>query len=108
MKPKRLGEMKFKQWDCVLFETKYIFGDRKAWILEDASDGSPVATCSVNLPDEPLSDNEIFIKDYSENEGMLKALIERGFVEDTGRRVPSGWVNIPVAKIIIKGEVIWK
>jgi hypothetical protein len=46
-----------------------------------APDGEQLATATVNLPDEPCADNEIFVKDYSENEGMADFLVKEGFIE---------------------------
>lgn len=31
---------------------------------------------------------------------MLDALIQAGLVEDTGRRVPTGYVTVPVARLL--------
>jgi len=47
----------------------------------------------------PLAPGEILIKDYSENEGMLDALVAAGVVSDTGRRIQSEYAVIPVAKL---------
>lgn len=71
---------------------------RHALRLNDA-DGGVYATASVNLPDVELAHDEICVKDYSENEGMLAALIAAGIVEDTGRRATSGHVTIPIGHI---------
>jgi len=63
--------------------------------------GEPYGRATVNLPDEVLGEDEVFIKDYSENEGMLSALIEAGIVADTGRRVRTGYVEVPVCKLLV-------
>lgn len=102
--------VKFKAWECDIQFRQYGNG-RPAIRLVQARTRGPyagssevIAMASVNLPDEPLAEGEIFIKDYAENEGMLAALIAAGVVEDTGRRVSSGWVTIPVAKLLINPE----
>jgi len=64
--------------------------------------GEPVALITVNLPDEELNSDEIFVKDYSENAGMLAWLVAQDLVEDTGRKVQSGYVSIPVARVLPK------
>ena len=61
----------------------------------------PLMTVNVLLPDEPLEDGEILVKDYSENEGLLACLVKEGVVEDTGRRIPSGFVELPVCKLLV-------
>lgn len=91
-------KLKFRQWNCVLQTAQYGNG-RTALQLVDAEDGEPVATATVNLPDETLGENEVFIKDYAENEGMLKTLQDAGIVEPTGKVVASGFVAIPVCRL---------
>lgn len=70
--------------------------------LADAIDDSPVTTASVNIPgiSENLPENEMVLKSYSENEGMLEALVDAGIVEDTGRRVHSRYVEMPVVRLV--------
>lgn len=47
----------------------------------DCDTGEPVAMMTVNLPDVSLAPDEILIKDYSENQGVLKTLYRAGLVE---------------------------
>jgi hypothetical protein len=87
-------KIKFKNWDCILVQTKYGNNDRIALILEDANGGaSPIATATINLINQPLEANEVIIKDYSENEGMYNTLLKAGVIGEVKRRVPSGWVE---------------
>ena len=73
---------------------------RVALRLEDWNDGSPVATITVNLPEAKLDEeHEVCVKDWSENEGMLNAIIAAGFAQDTGRRVPTGFVEAAIVRI---------
>ena len=67
--------------------------------------GFPYTIASVNLPDVPLDEDEILIKDYSENEGMLNFLTENNIVYPTNRGVQSGFVWIPVC--ILRPESEW-
>ena len=91
--------VKFKVWDTIVRREEYANG-RTALVLVDALDGSPIATASVNLPDVELAEDEVCIKDYSENEGMLDALVREGIVSETVRHVPSGFVTIPICKLL--------
>ena len=43
---------------------------------------APYITASVNMPDNDCPDDEMHIKDYSENKGITKWLIENGFIEE--------------------------
>ena len=50
-------------------------------ILLTTKTGEIYAKVTTNLPEIPLGDNEVLIKDYSENEGMMDAFVEAGLVE---------------------------
>jgi hypothetical protein len=50
-------------------------------------DGEPYATVSINVPGVPLSADEFVFKTYSENEGLLEAMLDAGVVELAGRSV---------------------
>lgn len=89
----------FRHWVCLIQKCEYGNG-RMALKLVDAEDGSPIATATVNLPDQPLGKNRVAIKDWSENEGMLKALIEAGVVKSTGQTIRSGYVEVPICELL--------
>lgn len=93
-----MTRVRFKQWDCIVQKRQYGNG-RPALQLIDAEDGSPVAWATVNLPDLPAGPNQVFIKDYSENEGMLAALVAAGVVKPTGESVRSRFVEMPVCEL---------
>jgi hypothetical protein len=93
-----MKHVRFKDWDCIVQKCQYGNG-RPALQLIDANDGDPIATATVNLPDVPAGPNEVFIKDYSENEGMLKALTDAGVIKPTGDSVRSGFVTVPRAEL---------
>jgi len=95
--------IQFKKWDCELVRRQYQNGrvalELVAWQNvpeQDIFEGEPVATCTVNLPQYPLAKDEVLIKDYSENEGMLQTLLDAGVVELAGRTVKTGFVVLPV------------
>ena len=92
--------IKFQKWNCNLTFSKYL-NDRTAIMLIDADDGSPVAIASVNLPETAMDDDEIAIKDYSENDGILEILVENKIVSEPIRFVKSGYVEIPICKLLI-------
>ena len=87
---------------------KYVYQNRTHLSLLSLQ-GEPLAIASVNLPDIDLEELEkekncklILIKDYSENEGILKALEKAKVVKDLGIRIASGFVTIPVCELLIK------
>jgi len=62
--------------------------------------GEPVLTPTVCLPDYPFQSDETAIKDYDVNAGILDVLIESGWVQKTGQIVSSGYVDIPIVKLL--------
>lgn len=93
-----MTQVRFKHWVCVVRKSQY-GNDRPALQLIDAEDGSPIATATVNLPDVPLGRNQVAIKNYSENAGMLEALVDAGVVKPTGQTVPSGYAEVSVYEL---------
>ncbi len=92
-------------WNCDLYRSHYAHGNRVALCLvageDDECPGEPVATCTVNIPEECLGEGEVIIKDYSENEGMAEFLVKEGVVEYTDRCVQSGYVTMPICKLLV-------
>ena len=97
--------VKFRQWDCYIVIGYYANG-RIAIRLLDAQDNEPVAVISVNLPDKAMNDNEVFIKNYSENEGILECMIHYGIVSEPIRFVQSGFVIIPLCMFLVDPNTI--
>lgn len=58
-----------------------------------------VATASVGLR-VSVPPGYVAIKDYSENSGMLQALVEAKIVAEPSYYVPSGFVEIPVCEVL--------
>ena len=98
-----MTKVKFKSWDCIASFAQYGNGRVAIQLFEDNPEivqRNPIAVASVNLPDEPMEADEIAIKDYSENEGMLEALMKAKIVSAPLRYVESGWVTIPVCHLM--------
>lgn len=79
----------------------YEHGGRTCLQLYDEEDYLPYATATANLPDVPLDDDKVLIKNYSENEGLSSALQKGGITEFTGETVPSGYVELEVHRLLI-------
>lgn len=84
----------FKGWRCILLPKRYNNNDRLALKLVD-EEGIPIATCTVNLPFQELPENCVFIKDWSENEGMTEILIASNVINPIplGRHT-TGYVTV--------------
>ena len=91
----------YSDYNVIIESGRYRNG-RLALELIDAEDGCPVMTATVNLPEVKLEENEIIIKNYSENEGVLEFLIENKITSNPVRCVNNGFVDFPIVKIINK------
>jgi hypothetical protein len=89
----------YGEYQLSLSFAKYANG-QTAIKLFDMSDGLPFAVATVSVDDQLLED-EVAIKDYSENEGILDSLIEAGVIDNPHEFIQSGWVKIPVCKLLI-------
>jgi hypothetical protein len=90
--------MKIKDWDCDLVLSGYVDSGNTAILLVDKTDGERIATATVNLS-EKLPEDQAYIKDYSENVGMLDALKKAGFIKEVLSYRASGFVLIPKCKL---------
>jgi len=52
----------------------------------------PHCRLTTNLPDQHLNEGEVFVKDWSENEPIVDALLKAGWLSPTGREVISGFI----------------
>lgn len=67
-----------------------------------AINGEPVMKITTNLPDFPLPEGPYaFIKDYSENEGVLAWLLMNNLVSLVDFEVKSRYVEFPLVKVLI-------
>jgi hypothetical protein len=71
---------------------KYLHGGNLAVRLMDEAHGMYYATLSTNVEGVSLSDDEFVFKNYSENEGLLEAMVGAGVVEMTGRSCDLGQI----------------
>ena len=87
----------FKGWKC---ETSFACYSNFNTAIEliQVSNGDPIAKATTN-PGVNIPGGEVAVKSYSENEGMLEALIEAGVVEAPHRVAESGYVLIPICKL---------
>lgn len=68
--------------------------------VDDEYGPEPLTTASVYIDSADTMPGCIFVKDYSENEGMLEELVRLGVGVATGRTVQTGWVEVPELKLI--------
>lgn len=83
---------------------KALYGNgRIALEIIDESEGYPerVAKATVNIPDKPLEEDEVFIKDWSENEGVLQDLMALEIVSTPIGIVEAGHCTAYKCKLLI-------
>lgn len=76
---------------------------RTALQIIDESEGYPevVAIPTVNLPHLALNKDQVFIKNWSENEGVLQDLIEMKVISEPIAEVKTGLVVAYKCKLLI-------
>jgi hypothetical protein len=62
-------------------------------------DGSDYGKASVNIA-ETIPEGHVLIKDYSEGEGTLAALMEAGVVSAPVLHISSGYVELPMVRVL--------
>lgn len=96
----------FKSLNCFLKLAYYNQNSRLVLQLLSAEENAdkgvfyeePITTATVNIPEIPLKDNELIIKDYSENEGILETLKQNGLITDIKREISTGHVTVHVVE----------
>lgn len=91
-KPK-LNKVQFKDWLCEV-DLGFYSNKRIAISLIGAEGteyyGEPIATATVNIPEENQLDGFTFIKEWSENDGMTEALIKAEILKPNFTLIPVG------------------
>ena len=93
-------KIKFKKWTGIIDKGEYKNG-RISLSLVNPKNGEYIAVASVNVPDEKLAKDEVIIKTYGENDGILEPLIQAGIISKPVRTVKAGYETVPVCKILI-------
>jgi len=96
--------MRFHLWDCYVQFSKYIDGKGTVIQLYDVNDNELVITATVNLPNIPVPPGHVLIKDYSENAGILEALIEAEIISYPVGLVPIGHTYAQLCKLLVNPE----
>lgn len=63
-------------------------------------EGQPLCKCTVNIPDIDIANDEVIIKDYSENEGVLQDMIDIGMVSIPRKIIDTGHANAAICKLL--------
>lgn len=94
------AEVTFLGHPCNIVLAKYREPDNIALLLFIAADGHRMATASFN-PDIALPKNYVAIKNWAENAGMTRALLEAGVIGSAEYEIPTGFVVGTVHKVLL-------
>lgn len=92
----------------VLSSTQYPNNRRTCLRLLTVNNGDeprPRAVCTVNLPSVPMAENEVAIKTWYENVGMLEWLMDEGVVSKPQRYAYFSGVFIPICCLLTPDDV---
>lgn len=87
----------YKGLDCHALFNRYNNGNTKIELI-DSYTFMPIAEATAKS--EKLEENEVAIKDHSENKGLLTALMEAKLVSKPHRYICSGYTNVPVCRVL--------
>jgi len=93
--------VEFRGWACRVERARYGDTERIALPLYAVEDGSPVAVATLHVPALSLAADEVVIKDYSENAGMLNLLVAADVVSAPLREVQRGHVTLYVCRCLL-------
>jgi len=96
-----INTVKFLEWDCKLVKLRYTNGQNALELITNDQEQESVAIASVALAGEQLAEDEIAIKSWSENEGMLECLFDAKVVSEPIRTVNTGFVVAYICKLLI-------
>jgi hypothetical protein len=93
----------FRHWPCRVIKALYAADHSIRLDLRSIDDSGPVATATVCLVDYGLTPpiDHCYVKNYSENAGILASLIDAGIVEYTGTVVPIGHAQAHLCRVLI-------
>ena len=88
---------------AVILRKKGYYGNgRIALELVDVEDYCPFATVTVNVPEIEIGKDEIIVKSYAENQGMLNFLVTNQICAAPRAIVERGHVEFFICKLLIK------
>lgn len=92
-----------KTKEIIVLKEQYQFGGT-ALVLKEYNEGSKeweVTLIATTKLDYYTKDDEVLIKNYSENSGILEWLIINGIVSKPLAVIETGYVQIPLCKVLI-------
>lgn len=88
-----------------IFLSEYMDGSGNLALFANSTCGEPMAVMTVNVPNYAAPAGHVVIKDYSENEGMMYALVVAGVIAPPKETVQVGFAEGSVCKLLLTEEV---
>lgn len=95
-------ELSFGGKDWLVEKSTYASNENLALALVDKEEGYVANMITVNTGEE-LPKHIAYVKDYSENEGMIEALEKEGMIENMLGYKPSGLENLVKVEFNLEG-----
>jgi len=97
--------VRFLDMDCILLIKRYSETNAisiQLWSNTKNKQSELVATATINVPDANIESDDVIIKNYRENEGILKVLVDAGVVLTPHNKVKIGNNEGSICKLIAK------
>lgn len=91
--------IKFNDERLTVHTVKYANGRPAIQLLDEQ--GFPYMIATVNVPNIILADDEVIIKDYSENKGIYDVLVKHKIISPAIAKIDVGYATSPICKILI-------
>lgn len=85
--------------NCSLHFHKYRNGSQSLTIQDDY--GHPLINVTKCVPDYIPNYNQILVKNYSENKGILNCLVKHKIIVDTGIMVLTGFTHLHICELLV-------
>ena len=86
---------------ATVFHSKYPADGSICLVSDVGTENQQVYTVCLAADPAPLIPGNVWLKDWSENEGVPEALVEAGIVELTGVTWPAGYVYAKEARLLL-------
>jgi len=98
----KIGSIETNYGEAEILACHYGGPDGPTAVRLDLTDGEIFGVLTVNLPDKEhlLGRGEVFVKTWSENAGWVAKVLATGLFEDTGKRVPTGFVEAQIWRFV--------
>ena len=79
---------------------KHYYMDGNTCLLAFLKNGEQFGVITLNVPEIELEEDEVVVKNYSENRLWIQYIFDSDVIIDTGKRISLGYIeNLPVCKL---------